>query len=157
MDKAVKRIMVFCLTSILLFAAVAAGADPEYVAIKTEGLDLLYGDGGLKGMTRTETDRARTALMAMVDLMQHDPNVSILDNYIFIGLDKDGPDKLMYVGFGGKKSSSMILYSPQNTRQHAVLVPIPMDATWVESFMSPFCGKTYWKVSPAVMKTLLKK
>ena len=155
MKKTAKMILVLFLTAVLGFSAVTAAADSDYVIIKTEGLDLMYQQLGLRGMAATEADRAKTALMGMLDLLSYDSNASILDNYIFVGLDKEDPDRLLYVAFGGKSESSMILYSPQNQYQHAVLIPIPMSAVWVETFMGPFCGTQYWQVNPNTIKNLL--
>ena len=150
------RILTLCLIVLTVFSAVTAAADSEYIPIKSDGLDLMYKEYGFDGMTRTDTDRARTAIMAAYDLLAYNSNVSILNNYIFVGLDKEGPDRIMYIAFGGKNSSSMILYAPKNSGMHAYLVPISMNALWVESFMGPFCGTKYWQVSPTLINSLLK-
>ena len=158
MGKKAIRFLAVCLAAVLAVSVMtAAAAETESITIKAEGLELLYKEKGFSGMTGTETERATTAIMAAFDLLSYDKNASILDNYIFIGLDKEKPDYLMYIGFGGKESSYMILYAPQNQSGYAYLVPVAMKANWIETFMGPFCGKQYWQVSPTVMKTLLKK
>ena len=149
-----RMILILCLAAALV--CTAASADTEYVAMKCEGLDLMYKELGFDRMTGTDTDRARTAIMAAYDLLAYNSNVSILDNYIFVGLDKEAPDKILYIAFGGKDSSHMILFMPTNNGVHAYLVPIQLNAAWVETFMSPFCGKTYWQISPTLIKSLLK-
>ena len=151
------RITAALLAILLLSVCLGPGAaaDSDTIRIPAALVSGLYRSdpvNGLNGFLTSEETRCFATICAFLDWHAFDSKADCLLRYTYIGKDKDA--NILWVGLGGKSSSIVLMYAPDQEPDSYTAFRFEMDGSWVPSLIDLYCRPLYHN-SEAVMKSTL--
>ena len=159
MMKSKLRKSVSFIAAFILMAGLMAGsakAASEQIKIPATLIKGFYQNGseGVSEFLTSEEIRCFATICAYLDWYDYDKNADFLLEYAYIGKDKEG--EVLWFGLGGRNSSIVLAYAPENNPDYYSGVEVELSGLWVSSFIEVYCDPLYHN-SETTMKTVLER